>query len=161
MVVSMRWTWVLLRWIGNISRMWVALNEQIRTTDENGWTPIQRVSPSPVSEQIRTTDENGWTPIQDVSPSPVFEQIRTSDENGWTPIQVVSPSPVFEQIRTTDENGWTPIHSAFPARLGLKAPALAWPELALAFSNTRPGQSHQTRLGLGLAQPRPRLLLCI
>jgi hypothetical protein len=29
-----------------------------------------------------------------------------------------------------------------PARLGLEAPALAWPEGALAFSNARPGQSH-------------------
>jgi len=49
--------------------------------------------------------------------------------------------------------------SAVPARLGLKAPALAWPEPALAFSNPRPSQSRQTRLGPGLAWPRPRLLL--
>jgi hypothetical protein len=43
--------------------------------------------------------------------------------------------------------------SAVPAQLGL-----AWPEAALAFSNTRPGQSHETQLGLGLAWPRPQLL---
>ena len=41
--------------------------------------------------------------------------------------------------------------SVVPARLGLKAPALA-------FSNTRPGQSHQLWLGSGLARPRLRLL---
>jgi hypothetical protein len=51
--------------------------------------------------------------------------------------------------------------SAVPARLGLKAPALAWPEAALAFSNVRPGQSRQPRLGLGLARPRPRLFYVI
>ena len=45
-----------------------------------------------------------------------------------------------------------------PARLGLKAAALAWPEVALAFSNPRPSQSRQTRLGPGLARPRPQLL---
>jgi hypothetical protein len=48
--------------------------------------------------------------------------------------------------------------SAVPARLGLKAPALAWPEAASAFSNPRPGQSREPRLGSGLARPRPRLL---
>jgi hypothetical protein len=41
--------------------------------------------------------------------------------------------------------------SAVPARLGLKA-------LALASMNTRPGQSCQLRLGSGLAWPGPRLL---
>jgi hypothetical protein len=76
--------------------------------DQNHWRerlnthPLwQVVSPSPVFDQIRTTDKNGWTPIQQVSHSPVFEQIRTStDKNGWTPIhwQDVSCSPVFEQI---------------------------------------------------------------
>ena len=44
------------------------------------------------------------------------------------------------------------------ARLGLKAPALAWPEVALAFKNTQPGQSRHPRLGPGLAWPRPWLL---
>ena len=44
------------------------------------------------------------------------------------------------------------------ARLGLKAAALAWLEVASAFSNPRPGQSCQTWLGSGLAWPRPRLL---
>ena len=54
------------------------------------------------------------------------------------------------------------LDSAVLARLGLKAPALAWPEVALASSNTRLGQSHQTWLGLGLAWPRPRLFgICI
>ena len=48
--------------------------------------------------------------------------------------------------------------SAVLAWLGLKALALAWPEAALAFSNARPGQCHQPRLGLGLAWPRPWLL---
>jgi hypothetical protein len=43
------------------------------------------------------------------------------------------------------------------AWLGLKAPALAWPEAALACSNPRPGQSCQPGLGPGLAWPRPRL----
>ena len=42
------------------------------------------------------------------------------------------------------------VRSAVPARLGLKAPALAWPEGALALSNLRPGQSRQSRLGSGL-----------
>ena len=37
------------------------------------------------------------------------------------------------------------ITSAVPARLGLKAPALAWPEGAPALSNLRPGQSRQSR----------------
>ena len=39
-----------------------------------------------------------------------------------------------------------------PARLGLEAPALAWPEWALAFSTLRPSQSHWERLGSGLAR---------
>ena len=47
--------------------------------------------------------------------------------------------------------------SAFPARLGLEAPALAWPEGALASSNFRPGQSRQLGLGSGLAWLGPRL----
>ena len=40
-------------------------------TDKNGltWTRIQLVSCFPVLEQIRTTDKNGWTCIQKVSPS--------------------------------------------------------------------------------------------
>ena len=48
--------------------------------------------------------------------------------------------------------------SAVPARLGLKAAALAWLETALAFSTHRPGQSRQPGPGLGLARPRPQLL---
>ena len=44
------------------------------------------------------------------------------------------------------------------AQLGLKAAALAWPEVASAFSNPRPGQSRQTWLSFGLAWPKPRLL---
>ena len=44
------------------------------------------------------------------------------------------------------------------ARLGLKAAALAWLEPASALSNLRPSQSRHSRLGSGLAWPRPRLL---
>ena len=67
---------------------------------------IQLVSSSLVFEQIRTTDENGWTPIQVWVPLQVFKQIKTTYENGWTPmspIQLVSHSSAFEQIRTTDK----------------------------------------------------------
>ena len=52
-----------------------------------------------------------------------------------------------------------PGSSAVLARLGLKAVALAWPEAALAFSNARPGQSRQLRLGLGSARLRPWLYI--
>jgi hypothetical protein len=48
--------------------------------------------------------------------------------------------------------------SAVPARLGLKAPALAWPEGASAFQNPRPSPRSRLRLGHGLAWPRPGLL---
>ena len=48
--------------------------------------------------------------------------------------------------------------SGVPAQLGLKAPALAWPEVALAFLNLRPGQSCHSQLGPGLAWLRPWLL---
>jgi hypothetical protein len=37
-------------------------------------------------------------------------------------------------------------HGVVPARLGLKAPALARPGVALAFSNPRPGQSCYSRV---------------
>ena len=47
------------------------------------------------------------------------------------------------------------------ARLGLEAPALAWLEAALALSNLRPSQSRHSRLGSGLAWPRPWLLYVI
>jgi hypothetical protein len=36
--------------------------------------------------------------------------------------------------------------------------ALAWPEVALASSNLRPGQSRHSQLGSGLAWPRLQLL---
>jgi len=52
----------------------------------------------------------------------------------------------------------TAIISAVPARLGLKAPALAWPEGAPAFQNPRPSCESQLQLGHGLAWPRPGLL---
>ena len=48
--------------------------------------------------------------------------------------------------------------SDVPARLGLKAAALARPEPAPAFSKAGPGQSRQTRLGPGPARLKPRLL---
>ena len=47
------------------------------------------------------------------------------------------------------------------ARLGLKAGALAWLEPAPALSNLRPSQSRRSRLGSGLAWPRPRLLYIV
>ncbi|KAF8907259.1 hypothetical protein CPB84DRAFT_1875694 [Gymnopilus junonius] len=43
-------------------------------------------------------------------------------------------------------------------RLGLKAPALAWLELALAFPNLEPGQKPKIRLGLARLWPKPGLL---
>jgi hypothetical protein len=49
--------------------------------------------------------------------------------------------------------------SDVPARLGPKAPALAWPEAALAFSRPGPGQSPHSRLGPGPAWPKPWLLV--
>ena len=48
--------------------------------------------------------------------------------------------------------------SDVPAQLGLKAMALAWLEVALAFSKPGPSQSPHCRLDLGLAWPRPWLL---
>jgi len=48
--------------------------------------------------------------------------------------------------------------SAVPAWLGLKAPALAWPEGAPAFQNPRPSCGSWLWLGHGLAWPRPGLL---
>ena len=97
---------------------------QIRTTNKNGWSPLQTVSPSPVFHQIRTTDQNDWTNFQKVSPfapdqnhwwnsqlslqwvgpcpvTPVFQQIR-ADEIGWTCIQRVSPS----SVSCSDQNFW-------------------------------------------------------
>ena len=54
-------------------------------SDKNGWQEwlklIQVVSYSLVFEQIRTTDEKGWTPIQEVSHPPAFVKIWTTDEN--------------------------------------------------------------------------------
>ena len=46
-----------------------------------------------------------------------------------------------------------------PAQLGPKAPALAWPEAALALSRPGPGQSPHSRLGSGPAWLKPRLLV--
>ena len=50
-------------------------------------------------------------------------------------------------------------HSDVPARLGLKAPALARLKPALAFSKTEPSQSRHSRLGPGPARLKPRLLV--
>jgi hypothetical protein len=50
---------------------------------------------------------------------------------------------------------------AVPARLGLKAAALARPEAAWACSIHGPSQSRQRRLGLGLARLGPRLSLAV
>jgi len=46
--------------------------------------------------------------------------------------------------------------SDVPARLGLKATALAWLSTARAFKIHRPGQSRQTRLALAWLWPEPR-----
>ena len=54
---------------------------------------------------------------------------------------------------------FVPVIGLCTARLGLEAPALAWLEAALALSNLRPGQSRHSRLGSGLAWPRPRLYM--
>jgi hypothetical protein len=65
------------------------------------------------------------------------------------------------QYCTTDDNLadiFTKGPSDVPARLGPKAAALAWPEPALAFSRAGPSQSRHSRLGPGLAWPKPRLL---
>ena len=100
-----------------------SLSEPLTRTAEHGFSGWVH---SPVFEQIRTTDENGWTYIQTVSlpssfwadrncwqemhskwaPSPVFEQIRTTDKVEH-PSSMWVWSLVFDQIRTTDENGWT------------------------------------------------------
>ena len=65
--------------------------------------------------------------------------------------------PVLPSILTTPTLSTYSTHyavsSVVPARLGLKA-------AALAFSNPRPGQSRQTWLGSGLARPRPQLFVC-
>ena len=53
------------------------------------------------------------------------------------------------------------INSAVPARLGLKAPALAWPEAASAFSNPRPGQSRETCPKRSSVQLNSRWPCCI
>jgi hypothetical protein len=45
------------------------------------------------------------------------------------------------------------------ARLGLKAPALAWPELALAFQNHEPGPGCWPWPGPAWLWPKPRLLV--
>jgi len=62
-------------------------------------------------------------------------------------IQIQIPLP--SKART--ERGTNIGSSVVPARLGLKAAALAWPEAALASSNPGPGQSHQSQLGLAQA----------
>ena len=43
------------------------------------------------------------------------------------------------------------------ARLGLKAPALAWLYPALAYQKPEPGQSQKIRLGLAWLWPKPGL----
>ena len=91
-------------------RMWVLFNvwtdhihrpEWLNTLHHSGCESLS------VFKQITSTDQNGWTFIQRVSSSPVFEQTRFTDKKGWPPIQLVSPSSVFEQFRSTDQNNWT------------------------------------------------------
>ena len=60
----------LMRMGGHPSRKWVTfqcLSRSEPLTRMDSDEPTQRASPSPIHEQIRTTDENGWTPIQAVS----------------------------------------------------------------------------------------------
>jgi hypothetical protein len=45
------------------------------------------------------------------------------------------------------------------ARLGLKAPALAWLHLALASQISKPGQKPKVGLGLAWLWPKPQLLV--
>jgi hypothetical protein len=71
-------------------------------------------------------------------------------------LEDLRPKSKFEDLaETLDDNDELVLCLA---RLGLKALALAWPEAALAFSNPRPGQSHETWLGSSLARPRLWLL---
>ena len=67
---------LLTRMTEHASRLWVSLVFlQMRTTDENGWTCIQRVSHSSVFECIRITDDRMddafslWVALQHVSRS--------------------------------------------------------------------------------------------
>jgi len=88
---------------------WTCIQRQVSQfhvwVDENHWwTPIQRVSCSPVLEQMRIISNYGLTPVQFVSCPPVFEQIRAANGNYSTCVQRVSGSQAFGQIRTTDKN---------------------------------------------------------
>ena len=71
-------------------------SEQIRATDENGWTCIQTVSLFPSLFELPSELLTMVKHIQQVSHSIiVFEKIKTTEENGWSCIQDVSCSPVF------------------------------------------------------------------
>ena len=119
---------LLMRIAEHASSKWVhsPVFEQIRSTDENGWTCRKWVH-SPVF-QIRTTD-NGGTCVQDVS---LLYRVWADLNHWWggfnthsasESLQCLSGSEplmrmsehtsrewvyflVFEQIRTTDKNGW-------------------------------------------------------
>ena len=105
--------------------------EQVRTTDNNGWTHIQGVSPLQYlsrSELLTRMAKHAfrmWVPLQCLSRSEPLTRMAehassmwvpfqhlTTVKNSWTSIQGVSPSLVF---RTTDKNGWTHIQVVSPS----------------------------------------------
>ena len=115
---------LLTRMTEHASRLWVSpVFLQMRTTDENGWTCIQRVSHSSVFECIRITDDRMddafslWVALQHVSRSePLTGTVNIHLACELLSLQIewelvtIHPvcellSPMFEQIRTTDENG--------------------------------------------------------
>jgi hypothetical protein len=87
-----------------------------------------------------------------------FEQLRTdiNIENDDYPVLALL-RPSF--LKESDFNSLFQYisNSAVPARLGLKAAALAWLLAAPAFQKFRPSQGSRLRLGFGLAWPEPRL----
>ncbi|KAH9021917.1 hypothetical protein EDB84DRAFT_1274768 [Lactarius hengduanensis] len=92
-----------------------------------------------------TCFENDFTS----SPEDLLNEVVKYEAGGGT--DFISALMRTQDIMTSH---WS---SDVPARLGLKAPALARPKAAPAFENARPSQSPHLRLGSGLAWPKPRL----
>ena len=107
-----------------------AVFEQIRLTDENGWTCVQSVSCSPVFQHhwqewlnIHPGCESlqcfsWWESLTRMAEHTsrlwvalVFEQMRPTEENCWTCVQWVSCYPVFP----ADENHWSEWLNMCPA----------------------------------------------